>query len=99
MGSPFCPEALQQILDRLTETSISVGVDGDVSVEFKQAFNKAGIPDYGRTMAAFANARGGYIVFGVKNEPREIVGLENDQFFTLDPAITTSNLNEYFEPV
>lgn len=72
--------------------------DRDLSVEFKESFNKAGIPEYGRTMAGFANARGGYMVFGVRNEPREIVGLNSDQFFTLDPAITTNNLNEYFEP-
>jgi hypothetical protein len=97
MGSPFSPEAIQRIMDRLTETSVA-GADGDVSVEFKLSFNKSGIPEYGRTLSGFANAQGGYIVFGVRNEPREVVGMENDQFFTLDPTITTNNLNEYFEP-
>jgi len=42
--------------------------------------------------------QGGYLVFGVRNEPREVVGMENDQFFTLDPTITTNTLNEHFEP-
>jgi len=98
MLSPFSPEAIQRILERLSETSVADVDDRDLSVEFKESFNKAGIPEYGRTMAGFANAQGGYLVFGVRNEPREIVGLCNDQFFTLDPAITTNNLNEYFEP-
>ncbi|MCC6363157.1 MAG: ATP-binding protein [Bryobacterales bacterium] len=98
MLSPFSPEAIQRILERLSETSVADVDDRELSVEFKESFNKAGIPEYGRTMAGFANAQGGYLVFGVRNEPREIVGLCNDQFFTLDPAITTNNLNEYFEP-
>jgi len=49
-------------------------------------------------MAGFANVQGGYMIFGVRNQPREVVGLTSDQFFTLDPAITTSALNDYFEP-
>jgi len=57
MGSPFSPEAVQRIMDRLTETSVA-GSDGDVSVEFKLSFNKSGIPEYGRTLAGFANALG-----------------------------------------
>jgi hypothetical protein len=98
MGSPFGNEVIAAITAVLAETSISVDDRGDLAIEFKESFNKAGIPGYGRTMAAFANATGGYLVFGVKNEPRQIVGLKNDQFQTLDPALTTRNLNEYFEP-
>ena len=30
-------------------------------------------------MSAFANTEGGHLIFGVKNEPREVVGLENPQ--------------------
>ena len=35
-------------------------------LEFKEQFNLAGLADYFRDFAAFANNRGGHIVFGVK---------------------------------
>jgi hypothetical protein len=31
--------------------------DRELAVEFKESFNKAGIPEYGRTMAGFANGQ------------------------------------------
>lgn len=67
-------------------------------LEFKQSFNWSNKSDYAKTMAAFANARGGYIVFGVKNNPREIVGLQNTRFEDTDPAIITEFLNTAFSP-
>ena len=33
-----------------------------------------------KSVSAFANTEGGHLIFGVKNEPREVVGLENPQF-------------------
>ena len=44
------------------------------TVEFKESFNKSNTPKYAKTMAAYANNRGGYIIFGVKDNPRKIVG-------------------------
>ncbi|MFR9067177.1 MAG: helix-turn-helix domain-containing protein [Faecalibacterium prausnitzii] len=32
-----------------------------------------------KSVSAFANTEGGHLIFGVKNEPREVVGLENPQ--------------------
>ena len=37
------------------------------TLEFKEAFNFAGLADYFRDFAAFANNAGGYLVFGVTN--------------------------------
>ena len=50
------------------------------TVEFKEAFNKNSTAKYGKTMAAYSNNRGGYIIFGVKDKPRKIIGLKNDNF-------------------
>lgn len=36
-------------------------------LEFKEQFNLAGLADYFRDVAAFANNRGGYLIFGVKD--------------------------------
>jgi len=54
--------------------------------------------DYGKTMASFANKDGGYIVFGIKDKPREIVGIDKARFDGIDPAKMTETLNSYFQP-
>lgn len=53
------------------------------TVEFKESFNKNSTAKYAKTMAAYANNRGGYIIFGVKDNPREIVGLKSNNFENL----------------
>jgi len=68
-------------------------------LEFKEQFNLAGLADYFRDFAAFANNRGGYLIFGVKDSPRILVGLSNssfDQFDKVDPQKITGFLLEIF---
>ncbi len=67
-------------------------------LEFKESFNFGSLPEYARTMAAFANATGGYLVFGVGNNPRKLIGLKGDAFDRLDPEKLTEGLNEIFSP-
>ncbi len=45
-------------------------------LEFKEKFHKD-IKRYVKTIAAFANNKGGYIIFGVKDSPRKAIGLSN----------------------
>lgn len=69
--------------------------------EFKESFNWSSLEKYARTMAAFSNASGGYILFGIKDTPRIIVGLNgtaSDSFDHLDKALFTQNLNDLFSP-
>lgn len=68
------------------------------TLEFKESFNTKAIPKYIKTMAAFSNKDGGYIIFGVKDKPRIVVGLSNDIFETYDDEKFTKKLNEYFAP-
>lgn len=52
-------------------------------------------------MAAFANARGGYIIFGIIDNPRLALGLNGaarDSFDNLDQARLTAGLNDIFSP-
>lgn len=68
-------------------------------LEFKEQFNLAGLADYFRDFAAFANNRGGYLVFGVKDSPRIPNGLSNSslkQFEKVDPEKITGYLLEVF---
>lgn len=69
-------------------------------LEFKESFNLAGLADYYRDFAAFANNKGGYLIFGVKDRPkRELVGLSTratEQFDKLDPEIVSGHLLDLF---
>jgi len=47
------------------------------TVEFKEQFNFAGLADYFRDFAAFANNKGGYLIHGVTDSPRELKGLSD----------------------
>lgn len=67
-------------------------------LEFKEAFVFLNIGKYIRTAAAFANAKGGYIVYGVANLPHKLIGLKDDRFDKLDPAKLTEYLSEHFDP-
>lgn len=66
------------------------------TLEFKENFNFNGLAEYMRDIAAFANNKGGYLVFGVKDRPRrEKAGLtarSKDQFDKIDPEKITEFL-------
>lgn len=68
------------------------------TVEFKQSFNKGNTAMYAKTMAAYANNSGGYILFGIQDSPREIVGLKNDNFENLQQEQFTEAINALFAP-
>ena len=59
------------------------------TLEFKESFNFAGLSEYFRDFAAFANNKGGWLIFGVKDRPkRELIGLSDksvEQFDKIDP--------------
>ena len=66
-------------------------------LEFKQSFNWSNRAKYGKALAAFANADGGFIVFGVRDAPRELVGV-NEHFESLDLADMSEYLNSAYAP-
>lgn len=68
-------------------------------LEFKEQFNFAGLADYFRDFAAFANNRGGYLIFGIKDKPRKLIGLSEkskEQFEKIDPEKITGFLLKIF---
>lgn len=72
-----------------------------VTLEFKESFNFGSMAMYFRTIASFANRNGGYILFGVKDKPREPIGLKDrslEAFENLKIEEFTNSLNEYFSP-
>lgn len=66
-------------------------------LEYKQSFQFGdSLLDYCRSMVGMANNRGGKIIFGVKDSPREPIGLKNDKFEKCDPNKINQVLSEYF---
>jgi len=68
-------------------------------LEFKVQFNLAGLADYFRDFAAFANNRGGHLIFGVQDSPRVPTGLSDtalEQFNKIDPERISGFLMEIF---
>lgn len=68
------------------------------TLEFKRSFSLGSLTSYSKTMAAFANNRGGYIVFGINDAPREIVGIDRGRFENLPQQRITDVLNSMFSP-
>lgn len=67
-------------------------------LEFKKSFSWGGRTKYARTCAAFANAKGGFLVFGIGNNPRKLEGMQQSNFDEIDPEKVTDFFNEYFAP-
>lgn len=72
-----------------------------VTIEFKESYNHAGVAQYFKAIAAFANNVGGYLIFGVGDKPRRLIGLKGkalEQFETLKVEEFTKALMDYFSP-
>lgn len=71
------------------------------SIEFKESYNNGSMAQYFRAIASFANNSGGYVLFGVGDKPRRLLGLKGkslQQFEELDTDVFTRNLQDYFSP-
>lgn len=63
--------------------------------EFKNLFDKESLWKYAKTIVSFANRDGGIIFFGIKDKPRELIGIVGDK---PDELVFANFLKEYFEP-
>jgi len=55
-------------------------------LEVKENFDWGYKAKYGKLFCSFANNKGGYVIFGIKDKPHELVGLRSDNFSRIDPA-------------
>jgi len=67
-------------------------------LEFKANFNFNSMNTYSKTFASFANSLGGVIIFGIKDSPREAIGMTNENFENIDTEQITNFLNNHFSP-
>lgn len=98
MSSPFSKENLQEIFKIYTNNPRRLVSRESSCLEFKESFNYGSCDKYAKTMASFANNRGGYIVFGVKDKPKDVIGLKDNTFENMEPTKLTNVLNSTFSP-
>lgn len=89
----------QQVVEFLLEKAGRLHHRENQELEFKEQFNLAGLAEYFRDFAAFANNRGGYLIFGVTDSPRKAAGLSvsaSNQFDKIDPEKITGFILNIF---
>ena len=68
------------------------------TIEFKEKFSQANMPKYAKIMASFANNIGGYILFGIKDSPRQIIGINKYKFDNISTDKISEFLIEHLNP-
>ena len=96
--APFSQEVLNRIFAVSPKHPDRLASRESGWLEFKEAFNFQSLGKYIRSAGAFANAKGGYIVYGVANSPHKLIGLKDNRFDELDPEKVSAYLNEHFDP-
>lgn len=88
---------IKQILQNIDERGYLKHRESS-TIEFKESFNFNNMPKYSKTMAAFANNKGGYILFGVKDSPRKLIGINKDRFDNIKQEKVSTFLIDHFDP-
>lgn len=97
-SNPFSPEALSYIFELDPSDPNKLVRRESAQIEFKQNYNWSSRADYAKTAGAFANREGGYLIFGIQNRPKLIVGMANNHLEEQDSAEFSSYLNSSFDP-
>lgn len=98
---PLSEEMLAKIFKTSPQDTEKLIKREDKNHEFKESYHNGNMATYLKTMAAFANNDGGYIVFGIGDSPRLLKGLSDKsyrQFDELSVETFTVMLNDHFAP-
>lgn len=99
--TPLSDISLSKIFKKSTRNPNLIGTNEGIIIEYKESFGWKSLSDYLKAMASFANREGGYIIFGVKDKPHELLGLQDqalERFTNIDNQEWTTNLKEHFAP-
>ena len=94
---PVGDAALDALLSLKSKRPRILRVEESDTVEFKESFNWAWRAKYARTIAGYANHKGGYILFGVKDDGK-VIGMSNESLSILDQSKITQFMNTCFQP-
>ena len=98
--NPLSREMIAELL-RLDASKRYIFHRESKNIEYKESFNHAGWDEYLRNFAAFANNDGGYMIFGVKDRPKEPIGLSEaaaKMFDSIDEEYISGEINKLFSP-
>ena len=101
MINPLSKTVLLKIFKKSSKNPNLIGTNEGITVEYKESFGWKSMSDYFKAMAAFSNRDGGYIIFGIKDKPHELLGLKDDvlkRFEEIDNQEWSTNLREHFSP-
>lgn len=93
--------ALLKIFKKSTRNASLIGTNEGITVEYKESFGWKSLSEYFKAMAAFSNRNGGYIIFGIKDKPHELLGLKSEalkRFEEIDNQVWSTHLREHFSP-
>lgn len=99
--NPLSDTAISRLFKKSSRNPNLIGTNEGITVEYKESFGWKSLSEYLRAMASFANRDGGYIIFGVKNRPHELLGLKGqalERFESIDNEEWSTNIREYFSP-
>lgn len=93
--------ALLKIFKKSTRNASLIGTNEGITVEYKESFGWKSLSEYFKAMAAFSNRDGGYIIFGIKDKPHELLGSKSEalkRFEEIDNQVWSTHLREHFSP-
>lgn len=96
--NPLHPVNIKAIF-RLKDGTNILEIGETDRVECKENINFGSISEYSRVIASFANARGGFLVFGVRDYDKAVTGIKAGKLNDYDPARLNQYLSEHFSPV
>ena len=99
--TPLSEIELSKIFKKSPRNQDLIGTNEGITVEYKESFGWKSMSDYFKAMASFANRDGGYIIFGIKDKPHKLLGLQGqalERFENIDNQVWTTNLKEHFSP-
>jgi len=68
----------QQILKNIDDRGYLKNRESS-TMKFKENFNLSNMQRYTKTMEAFANNKGGHLLFGIKDSPRKLIGIDKNK--------------------
>lgn len=99
--NPLSESKIQKLFTPNPQNINHIKARESTTIEYKESYNHGSMAQYFKTMAAFANTNGGYIIFGIADNPRKFNGLSDRskrQFESIRIEEFTNNLNDYFQP-
>lgn len=101
MFHPISDQMIAKIFKKSSKNENLIGTNEGITIEYKESFGWKSMSSYYKAMAAFSNREGGYIIFGIKDKPHVLKGLEGsslERFESIDNQVLTTNLRERFNP-